>query len=125
MADFKDMKRLSDLNPSHRLAHLIQAVPEEAKRLLYQQQVDTVEHCLEILTDLYEPIKDSSSFMQEILNIIQQPRWFRVIAGWTEDTARKYADALEFPSTCIEKLMKSQFKQAISNDETMNQLLWD
>ena len=48
MADFKDIMMLADLRPSHQLAHLKQAVPEEAKCLLYQQEVDSVDHALEI-----------------------------------------------------------------------------
>ena len=55
IADFKDTMRLADLKPSHQLAHFKQSVPEEAKRLLYLEQVETVEHAFEVLTELYEP----------------------------------------------------------------------
>ena len=49
VADFKDIMRLAGLKPSHQLANLKQAVPEEAKQLLYQQEVDGKEHALGIL----------------------------------------------------------------------------
>ena len=67
--------RLADLKPSHQLAHLKQAVPEEAKCLLYQHEVDSVEHALEILTELYEPLKDSSTLMKEILKLWTHWSW--------------------------------------------------
>ena len=52
IADFKDMMRLADLKLSHQLAYLKQAVPEKAEDLLYQEQVETVEGALEVLTFL-------------------------------------------------------------------------
>ena len=82
VSDFKDMMRLAALKPSHQLVQLKQAVPEEVKCLLYQQQVDTVKQALEVLRDLYEPSKDSSTIMQEILKITQQSgEQLRVLAG--------------------------------------------
>ena len=70
MADFKDTMRLADLKPSHQLAHLKQSVQEETKCLSYQEQVETVEKAFEVLTEFYEA---SSTLMQEILKISQQP----------------------------------------------------
>ena len=73
IADLKDTKRLADLKLSHQLAKLKRAVPEEAKRLLYQEQVETVERALEVVTECYEPLKDSLTLIQEILKITKQP----------------------------------------------------
>ena len=73
--------RLADLKSSQ-LAHLKQSVQEKAKGLLHQEQVETVEWALEVLTERYEPLKDSSTLMQEILKIFQQPgELLRVLPG--------------------------------------------
>ena len=58
VAYFKDIMRLANLKLSHQQGHLKQAVPEVAKCLLYQQDEESVEHALEILTEFYEPLKD-------------------------------------------------------------------
>ena len=49
------------------MAHLRQGILEEAKKLLYQEQISTVERAFEVLTELFEPHKDSSTLMEEIL----------------------------------------------------------
>ena len=60
----------------------LQAVPEEAKKLLYQEQIETVERAFEVLTEPFEPHKDSSKLMEEILKITQQPKErLRTLAG--------------------------------------------
>ena len=64
---------MADLKPSLQVAHLRQAVPKEAKRLLYQEQI-AVKRAFEGLTKLFEPHKDSSMLMEEILKIAQQPK---------------------------------------------------
>ena len=90
MVDFKDTVRLADLKPSHQLAHQKQSVPEEAKHLLYQEQVETTEKAFEVLTELYEPPKDSSTLMQDILKIFQQPgEQLRVLAARIEAHSQK------------------------------------
>ena len=125
VAEFKDTTGLADLKPSHQLAHLKQSVSEEAKCLLHQQQVETTKKAFEVLTELYEPLKDSSTLMQEILKISQQPgERLTVLSGRIEDAARKYAEMLALPSTDLEKLIASWFKHAIADAETQNQLLW-
>ena len=65
--------KLADLKLSHQLIHLKQSVPEEAKHLLNQEQVKTVEWALVVLTELYKPLNDSSTLMQDILKNSQQP----------------------------------------------------
>ena len=57
------------MKPSHQLAQLEQALTEDAKHLFYQQEVDIVEHDLQILTEIYKPLKDSSTLLREILKI--------------------------------------------------------
>ena len=42
-AEFKQTMAMADLKPSLPTAHLRQAVPEEAQKLLYQEQISTVE----------------------------------------------------------------------------------
>ena len=56
------------------MAHLRQAVPEEAKKLLYQEQISMVDIAFEVLTELFEPHEDSSTLMEEIFKISQQPK---------------------------------------------------
>ena len=126
MANFKDTLRLADLKLFNQLANLKLSVPEEAKRMLYQEQVEMVEKAFEVLTELYEPLKDSSTLMQEILKITQQPgERLRVLDGHIADAARKYAETLALPSTDLEKLIASHFKHAAAGSETRHQLLWD
>ena len=126
MADLKDIMRLADLKPSHEPSHLKQVIPEEAKRLLYQQEVDSVEHALVILRELYEPLKDSSPLIEEILRISQQlNKRLKDLARRIEDAAHNYSETLELPSTDLAKSIKSRFKHAIMDQETRNQLLWD
>ena len=60
---------LADLKPSLQMAHLRQAIPEEAKKFLYQEQIESVERAFEMLTELFEPHKDSSTLMEEIFKI--------------------------------------------------------
>ena len=123
VSDFKDM--IGWQTSSHQ-GSLKTAVSEEAKRLLYQEEVETVEHAFTILTELYQPLKYSSTLMQEILKITQLPNErLRVLAGTIEDASRKYAETLELPSTDLDKLIKSCFEHVIVYQGTKNQLLWD
>ena len=116
------MMRLAGLKPSHQLK---QAVPGEAKCLLYQQKVDAVDYFLEVLTELYEPLKDST-LMQEILKISQQQNErLRVLSGQMEDDAQKYSKTLELPFTDLDKLIENRTKHAFADQEMRNQLLWD
>ena len=41
--EFKQTMSMADLKPSLQMAHLRQAIPEEVKKLLYQEQIDTVD----------------------------------------------------------------------------------
>ena len=92
-AEFKQTMNMADLKPSLQRAHLRQAVPEEAKKLVYQEQIDTVERAFEVLTELFEPHKDSSTLMEEILKITQQPKErLRALAGRIEE-----AETLRLP----------------------------
>ena len=117
---------MADLKPSLQMAHLRQAVPEEAKKLLYQEQIDTVDRAFEVLTELFEPHKDSSTLMEEILKITQQPKErLQALAGQIEEAARRYAETLRLPTSELDQLIKSHFKHAIPDAETRNQLLWD
>ena len=71
-----------DLKSLLQMAHLRQAVPEEAKKLLYQEQIESVERAFKVLPELFEPHKDSSTLMEEILKISQQPKErLRALAG--------------------------------------------
>ena len=53
------MSRLAELSPSHQLAYFKQAMPDEAKSMLYQHRVETVQDAIQLLTELYEPERDS------------------------------------------------------------------
>ena len=52
-AEFKQTMSMADLKPSLQMAHLRQAIPEEAKKLLYQEQIESVERAFEELTELF------------------------------------------------------------------------
>ena len=120
------MMSMTDLKPSLQMVHLRQAVSEEAKKLLYQEQIDTVERAFEVLTELFEPHKDSSTLMEEILKITQQPKErLRALVGRIEKAARRYAETLHLSTSELDQLVKSRFKHAIGDPETRNQLLWD
>ena len=47
------------------------------------------------------------------------------MTGQIEDGAHKYIKTLALPSTDLNKLIKSRFKDAIADSETRNQHLWD
>ena len=111
MADVKDILRLADLKPSHQLAYLKQVVQEEAKCLLYQQEVNSAEHALEILKEMYELLKDSFTLRAEILQISQQPnKRFIGLARLIENAACNYSETFLLPATDLDKLIKSRFK---------------
>ena len=73
-AEFKQTMSMADLKPSLQMAHLRQAVPEEAKKMLCQEQIDTVDKAFEVLTELFDPHKDPSTVMEEKLKFTQQPK---------------------------------------------------
>ena len=52
-AEFKQTMSMVDLKPSLQMAHLRQAVPEEAGKLLYQEQIESMERAFEVLTKLF------------------------------------------------------------------------
>ena len=79
-----------------------------------------------MLTELFEPHEDSSTLMEEILKISQQPKErLRALAGGIEETARRYTETLRLCTSELDHLVKSQLKQAIADPETRNLLLWD
>ena len=122
LAEFKEMVRLADLKPSHQLAYLKQAVPDEAKKMLYQHKVDAVDVALEMLTELYEPVKDSWQALQELQKVTQQSgERLRVLAGRIQDATRP----IKLPAKELDDLVKSRFKHALADSETRNLLLWE
>ena len=75
-----------------------------------------MELVLEILTELYKPLKDFSTLMEESLKISQQPNErLRVLAGQIENAASKYSETIKLPSIDLDKIIKSRFKHAIAN----------
>ena len=127
LEEFREMIELADLRPSHQLAYFKQAVPDEAKKMLYQHKVETVQQAIQILTELYEPVKDTWTVLQELEKISQKPgERLRVFAGRIEEVARRYGETL--PTTTTEdlnKLITSRFKHGIVDEETRNHSLWD
>ena len=122
LSEFKDMVTLSDLKPSLQMAYLKQAVPEEAKKMLYQHKVENVEEALEMLTELYEPTKDSWTALQELQQITQRSgERFRLLAGRIKDAT----EPIKLPARELDELVKSRFKHAIADPETRNLLLWE
>ena len=127
LSEFRDMVQLTDMKPSHQLAYFKQAVPDEAKKMLYQHKVTTVEQAIRMLTELYEPVKDTWTVLQELEKISQKPgERFRVLAGRIEGVARRYSETLEATSPeDLNQLVVSRFRHAITDEETRNHLLWD
>ena len=122
LSEFKDMVRLADLKPSHQMAYLKQAIPEEAKKMLYQHKVDAVEEALTMLTELYEPVKDSWTALQELQKVNQQPgERLRVLAGRIKNATIP----IKLPTKELDELVKSRFKHALADSETRNLLLWE
>ena len=122
LAEFKEMIKLADLKPSHQLAYLKQAIPEEAKKMLYRHKVDAVDEALQMLTELYEPTKDSWQALQDMQKISQQSgERLRLFAGRLQDATRP----MKLPPQVLDDLVKSRFKQALADSETRNLLLWD
>ena len=125
-AEFKQMMDMVDLKPSLQMTHLRQAAPEEAKKLLHQEHIESLERAFEVLTELFEPHKDSPTLMEEILKISQQPKErLRALAGRTEEAGRRYGEILRLSTSELDQLVKSRFKHVIADAETRNQLLWD
>ena len=127
LSEFRDMIQLSDMRPTHQLAYFKQAVPDEAKKILYQHEVATVEQAIKMLTELYEPVKDTWTVLQELEKILQKPgERFRVLAGRIEGVAKRYSETLATTSLDdLNKLVVSRFQHAILDEETRNHLLWD
>ena len=127
LAEFEEMVELADLKPTHQLAYFKQAVPKEARKMLYQHKVGTIQQAKQLLQELYEPEKDTWTVLNELEKIKQKPgERLRVLAGRIEEVARKYSETLETTSsTDLEKLVISRFKHALADEETRNHLLWD
>ena len=127
LAEFKEMVQLADLKPTHQLAYFKRSIPEEAKKMLYQHKVESVQQAIQMLTELYEPVKDTWTVLQELEKISQKPgERLRVLAGRIEEVARRYDETLETTSpTDLNRLIVSRFKYAIADEETRNHLLWD
>ena len=81
----------------------------------------------QLLQELYEPKKDKWTVLEELKRIKQKPgERLRVLAGRIEEVAQRYAETLEmFSARDMDELIAERFKQAISDEETRNHLLWD
>ena len=60
------MDKLTDLKCSYQLACFKQEVRNEAKRILHQIKVETVQQAEQILKELYEPVKDTWTVLQQL-----------------------------------------------------------
>ena len=126
LSDFQDMVTLADLKPSHQMAYLKQAVPAEAKTVLFQQGIKTVEEATEMLTELYEPKRDAWTVLREVDKITQGPEErFLELIGRIEAAVRRYAEMVHMNPGDFEQIVKDRFKHAIADPETRNQFLWD
>ena len=122
LAEFQEMVRLADLKPSTQLAYLKQTVPEEAKRMLYQHKVESVDQAIQMLTELYEPVKDPWTALQDLQKVNQQSgERLRILAGRIQEAARP----IKLPAKELDELVKSRFKHALADQETRNLLLWE
>ena len=126
LKEFREMVQSTRVNASMHLLYLKQSIPEEAKKLLYQHEVETLDEAVEVLTELYEPTKDSGVLLQEFQKIVQRPgERLRVLAGRIEEAAAKCAKTAKLSRAAQRELVKSRFKHALIDEETRNQLLWE
>ena len=126
LTEFGEMVQLSRMRPEIQLLQLKQSIPEDAKRILYQHKVVTVERALGILTDLYEPKRDSWTLLQDLQRLSQNPgERLRALAGRIQDVARRYAETVHISEDDLEQMTKDRFKHAVSSDETRDHLLWE
>ena len=127
LTEFREMAELADLKPTHQMVYFKQAIPEEAKKMLFQHKVGTIQQAVELLSELYDPVKDTWTVLQELEKITQKPgERLRVLASRIEEVARRYEETLANTSPAdLNKLIVSRFKHAIADEETRNHLLWD
>ena len=86
LAEFREMVQLADLKPTHQMAYFKQALPGEAKKLLYQTKIQTVEEAIKVLTELYDPKKDTWIVLQELERVSQKSgERLRVLASRIEE----------------------------------------
>ena len=54
LTEFREMAELADLKPTHQMVYFKQAIPEEAKKMLFQHKVGTIQQavgcCLSYMT---------------------------------------------------------------------------
>ena len=126
LADFREMVKLADLRPTHQMAYFKQALPDEAKKMLYQTRVQTVQEGIDVLTELYDPKKDTWTILQEFEKISQKPgERLRVLASRIEEIASRFGETVTTKPAELNKLILNRFKHAIADEETRNHLLWD
>ncbi|MGW8177847.1 MAG: hypothetical protein ACWGQW_03520 [bacterium] len=118
-AEFQDMVKIARLSDQHQLTYLRQAVPEEARKMLFQKPSCTIDEALEMLTDLYDPSKDACTLMQELGKITQKPgERLRLLAGRIEEVARRYSDSIGTISELnLSKTIQARFQNALIDDD--------
>lgn len=126
LQEFRDMTDLADMKPSHQLAYLKNAVPDEGKKLLYRSNVETVKQAVVILTELYEPVRDAWTALEVVQSIEQGPEErLRPLVGRIQEAVERYAEIVKLSSTDVKKLVKDRLKYALKNEDTRSHLLWE
>ena len=126
VAEFEEMSRLADLTREQQLTYLKQCLPDEGRRLLSNHQVMTMRGAYDLLGELYEPVRDSWTMLEEVKAITQRPgERLRALAGRIRHAAERYGQAMRIASGDLEKMIQDRFRYALMNEETRNHLLWD
>ena len=112
------MVKLVDLKASHQLAYFKKTVPDEAYRTLFQQKVEIIQQAEQILKELYKPVGDTWTVLQEMEKISQKPgESLRVLAGRIKEAAKTYEETLDQTSqTDLNRLILSRFKYAMADE---------
>ena len=102
---------------SHQLVYFKQAVPDEAKRILHQHKVEILQQVEHIPKELYEPVGDTWTVLQDLEKISQMPgERLRVLDGRIKEVAKRYEETLDQTSQTTNRLNVSRFKYAIDEE---------
>ena len=123
--DFQETVEMAGLGPPQQLAYLKKALPEEARRVLLQSHIRTIDAAWQVLEELYDPPKDTSLLLAAIEAITQEPgEKFRVLAGRIEAAVARYGEEVTVGLLDQAKLVRGRFIRAVRDQETRHMLMW-
>jgi len=128
LVEFNDVAELIGMGSPQILLYLKQCIPEEGRLILVTKRVKTFEEAVGILGALYTPTRDAMSLFKELEKLTQKPgERLQVLASRIESVANQYAKVLSTHITRaeVESLICTRFRQAITDEDLRNHLLWD